>query len=184
MPSFAPDKSAGPTYLLIVGLAPGLKGANRTGRPFTGDYAGEILYRALLKHGFAAGTYAARPDDGLRLLNCRITNAVRCVPPGNKPLPAEAAACRGFLAREIESLESLAIILALGRIAHEQALAALGLRKSAKAFRHGAFHNLGEGLPLLADSYHCSRYNLNTRRLTAKMFDAMISKIRDRLKAL
>lgn len=181
VPSFVPVKSSGPVRLLIVGLAPGLKGANRTGRPFTGDYAGDILYPALLKHGFAAGKYAARPDDGLRLLGCRVTNAVRCVPPANKPTPAEAAACCGFLEAEIRSLPDLEIILALGRVAHEQTLVALGLRKSTMRFRHGALHDLGNGLPALADSYHCSRYNLNTGRLTEKMFDAVVAKIRSRL---
>ena len=181
VPSFVPDKSSGPVRLLIVGLAPGLKGANRTGRPFTGDYAGETLYPALLKHKFATGKYAARADDGFRLLGCRITNAVRCVPPANKPTPAEAATCCGFLESEIKSLPNLEIILALGRVAHEQTLAALGLRKSAARFRHGASHDLGNGLPVLADSYHCSRYNLNTGRLTAKMFDTVIAAIRRRL---
>ncbi len=166
---------------MIVGLAPGLKGANRTGRPFTGDYAGEILYPTLLKHGLAAGKYAARPDDDLRLLGCRVTNSVRCVPPANKPTPAEAAACCGFLEAEIKSLPDLEIILALGRVAHEQTLVALGLRKSAAPFRHGALNELGNDLPLLADSYHCSRYNLNTRRLTAKMFDGVMAAIRRRL---
>ena len=184
VPSFAPEKSSGPVKLLIVGLAPGLKGANRTGRPFTGDYAGETLYPALLKHKFAMGKYAARPDDGFRLLGCRITNAVRCVPPANKPTPAEAAACCGFLEAEIKSLPDLEIILALGRIAHEQTLVALGLRKSAARFRHGALSELGNRLPVLADSYHCSRYNLNTGRLTNKMFDAVMAKIRDRLDQL
>ena len=181
VPSFVPVKSSGPVRLLIVGLAPGLKGANRTGRPFTGDYAGDILYPALLKHGFAAGKYAARADDGLRLLGCRITNAVRCVPPANKPTPAEAAACCGFLEAEIRSLPDLEIVLALGRVAHEQTLVALGLRKSAMRFRHGALNELGNGLPALADSYHCSRYNLNTGRLTAKMFDGMMAAVRRRL---
>lgn len=181
VPSFVPVKSSGPVRLLIVGLAPGLKGANRTGRPFTGDYAGEILYPALLKHGFAVGKYAARPDDGLKLLGCRVTNAVRCVPPANKPTPAEAAACCGFLAAEIRALPDLEIVLALGRVAHEQTLVALGLRKSAAPFRHGALNELGNDLPLLADSYHCSRYNLNTRRLTAKMFDGVMAAIRRRL---
>ena len=183
VPSFVPHKTSGPVKLLIVGLAPGLKGANRTGRPFTGDYAGEILYPALMRNGFATGSYGARPDDGLRLLGCRVTNAVRCVPPENKPTPAEAAACGRFLEAEIAALPRLAIILALGTVAHGSALRALGLAKSAKPFRHGAFHEIaaqGRAL-LLADSYHCSRYNLNTGRLTAAMFESVVAAIRQRL---
>ncbi len=166
--------------LLIVGLAPGLRGANRTGRPFTGDFAGDTLYTALLKHGFAAGTYGARPDDGLRLVDCRITNAVRCVPPENKPVGAEIAACRPFLASEIAGLPRLAVILALGAIAHQAVLASLKLRQAAARFGHGALHALPGGVTL-ADSYHCSRYNTNTGRLTVEMFDAVIAAIRIRL---
>ena len=161
-----------------------MKGANRTGRPFTGDYAGEILYPALLKHGFAKGTYGARPDDGLRLTGCRITNAVRCVPPENKPTPAETKNCGAFLQAEIAALPDLAVILALGTVAHGAALRALGLTKSAKPFRHGAVHRLetARGPLRLADSYHCSRYNLNTGRLTAKMFDTVIAGVAKQLK--
>jgi uracil-DNA glycosylase family 4 len=182
--SFAPeDGSAGNgVRLLIVGLAPGLKGANRTGRPFTGDYAGEVLYPTLLKFGLAAGTYGARPDDGLRLLGCRITNAVRCVPPGNKPLGSEINACRQFLEAEIAALPDLEIILALGAVAHGAAAATLGLRPSRAPFRHGAFYER-PGAVTLADSYHCSRYNLNTGRLTEEMFESVLAEVRRRLDA-
>lgn len=166
--------------LLIVGLAPGLRGANRTGRPFTGDYAGELLYGTLLEFGFARGTYAACPDDGLSLVDCMITNAVRCVPPQNKPTPAEIATCRPFLENRIGAQSNLAVILALGRIAHDQTLAALGVRKSAFTFAHGAMHELGDGR-VVADSFHCSRYNTNTGRLTADMFRAVFARIRARL---
>lgn len=166
--------------LLIVGLAPGLKGANRTGRPFTGDFAGELLYSTLLEFGFAQGTYAADPADGLKLRRCMITNAVRCVPPENKPTPAEINACRPFLQARIGSLPNLSAILALGRIAHDQTLAALGLKKSGFAFRHGAEHALNPNLTLF-DSFHCSRYNTNTGRLTTPMFHAVLKSIRTRL---
>jgi uracil-DNA glycosylase len=162
--------------LLIVGLAPGLKGANRTGRPFTGDYAGDLLYPTLTKYGLGRGAYAARPDDGLALSGCRITNAVRCVPPENKPTPDEAKACRTFLVQEIASLPNLRAILALGRIAHDQVLSALGLKRSAYPFRHGAVHALPNGLSL-ADSYHCSRYNTNTGVLTTEMFEDVVGKL-------
>lgn len=163
--------------LLIVGLAPGLKGANRTGRPFTGDYAGELLYETLLRFGFARGRYQARPDDGLELVDCMITNAVRCVPPENKPTPAEIAQCRPFLTARIAAQSRLAVILALGRIAHDQTLAALGVRKALHPFAHGALHALERGL-VLADSFHCSRYNTNTGRLTAAMFEDVFATIR------
>lgn len=165
---------------MIVGLAPGLKGANRTGRPFTGDYAGDLLYATLLEFGFAEGTYDARADDGLRLIDCMITNAVRCVPPENKPTPAEIAACRPFLTSRIGSCQRRQIILALGRIAHDQTLAALDRSKSKHTFRHGALHDLGDGLTL-ADSFHCSRYNTNTGRLTPDMFRAVFAAVRARL---
>jgi uracil-DNA glycosylase family 4 len=174
------DEPAGGPRLLIVGLAPGLRGANRTGRPFTGDYAGDTLYAALTKHGFARGGYAARPDDGLQLLDCRITNAVRCVPPENKPVGAEIVACRGFLSAELAALTRLEVILALGVIAHQAVLAGLKLRQASATFRHGAFHTLPGGLTL-ADSYHCSRYNTNTGRLTVEMFDAVITSLRAKL---
>jgi uracil-DNA glycosylase family 4 len=168
--------------LLIVGLAPGLRGANLTGRPFTGDYAGDLLYGTLLKFGFAAGIYGARPDDGLNLIDCRITNAVRCVPPENKPVGAEVAACRGFLKAEIAALPNLTIILALGAVAHGAALAALGLRKSAHKFGHGRTFDLAGGLTL-ADSYHCSRYNTNTGKLTPEMFETVFAGLKSRLDA-
>jgi uracil-DNA glycosylase family 4 len=168
--------------LLIVGLAPGLKGANRTGRPFTGDYAGELLYPTLQKFEFARGAYAARVDDGLRLIDCRISNAVRCVPPENKPEPREIASCNAFLAEEIGAMPRLETILALGAIAHGAVLAALGERKSRYPFKHGAIHTLGSGARL-ADSYHCSRYNTNTGVLTTEMFEAVFAEIQRRLQA-
>lgn len=155
--------------LLVVGLAPGLRGANRTGRPFTGDYAGDLLYPTLLAFGLAEGTYAQRPDDGLRLTGARITNAVRCVPPENKPTPLEQKTCRPFLVDEMAAMPRLTVILALGRIAHDAVLSTLGERKAAFPFCHAALHRLGDGLTL-ADSYHCSRYNVNTGRLTEAMF--------------
>jgi len=163
--------------LLVVGLAPGLRGANRTGRPFTGDYAGDLLYRTLIDFGFAEGTYAARPDDGLTLVDAAITNAVRCVPPQNKPTPAEIRTCRPFLAATIAAMPRLAAILALGRIAHDTAAAALDLRRSAVPFAHGAVHDTATG-PRLHDSYHCSRYNTNTGRLTEAMFRSVFAAIR------
>jgi uracil-DNA glycosylase family 4 len=162
--------------LLIVGLAPGLQGANRTGRPFTGDYAGDLLYATLLEYGFASGVYQARPDDGLALVDCRISNAVRCVPPQNKPLPAEINICRQFLAATIQTMPRLRAIVALGRIAHESTLKALGLRSSAAPFAHGAMHPAGA--VTLYDSYHCSRYNTNTRVLTPEMFRSVFAKVR------
>ena len=166
--------------VLIVGLAPGLRGANRSGRPFTGDAAGELLYPTLVRFGFARGTYAARPDDGLELLGCRITNAVRCVPPGNRPTGAEITICRRFLTGEITALPRLEAILALGTVAHDSVLRALGLRPKDIPFAHGAVHALDGGL-VLADSYHCSRYNTNTGRLTEAMFHAVVARLRWRL---
>jgi uracil-DNA glycosylase len=172
--------------LLVVGLAPGLKGANRTGRPFTGDFAGDLLYSTLAKFGLARGTYrggredAAWVPDDLELTGARLANAVRCLPPENKPVPAEAAACRPFLRAEIEAMANLKIVLALGRIAHDAVLATLGRRASSAKFAHGAFHELPDGR-LLADSYHCSRYNTNTRRLTPEMFEAVFAEIARRL---
>jgi uracil-DNA glycosylase family 4 len=157
--------------LLIVGLAPGLRGANRTGRPFTGDYAGALLYATLQKFGMAHGHYDARPDDGLALAGVRITNAVRCVPPQNKPEPREIATCRRFLAAEIAASPSVRAMLALGAIAHDAILGALGLRRTVFRFAHGAVHTLPDGR-LLADSYHCSRLNTNTGKLTVAMFEA------------
>jgi len=172
VPSFAGREEK----LLIVGLAPGLQGANRTGRPFTGDYAGDLLYATLLKFGFASGQYDKRADDGLQLHGCRITNAVRCVPPQNKPLTAEIKACRPFLGAEIERMDDLKVILALGRIAHESLLGAYGLVRARHPFAHGAAHSLPGGLTL-CDSYHCSRYNTNTGRLTTAMFDDVFMSI-------
>ena len=166
--------------LLIVGLAPGLKGANRTGRPFTGDYAGDLLYGTLSKFDFGAGAYGARADDGFGLRDCRVSNAVRCVPPENKPEPKEIAECNGYLAAEISAMPRLKAIVALGAIAHGAVLSALGERKSAFPFRHGAIHALHTGA-LLADSYHCSRYNTNTGVLTPGMFEAVFAEIRRRL---
>jgi uracil-DNA glycosylase family 4 len=180
VPSFGPQGAPQSVRLLVVGLAPGLKGANRTGRPFTGDYAGDLLYASLRKFGFAEGEYGRSPDDGFRLIDCRITNAVRCVPPENKPIPAEIAACRPFLTAEIAGLPRLEAVLALGAIAHGSLLAALGERLSRRPFKHGALHELEGGL-LLADSYHCSRYNTNTGRLTVEMFESVIAALRDRL---
>jgi uracil-DNA glycosylase family 4 len=160
--------------LVVVGLAPGLKGANRTGRPFTGDYAGDLLYATLLKFGLASGAFEARPDDSLELRNTRIVNAVRCVPPGNKPTPAEITICRQFLIGSIAQRPPRAY-LALGRIAHESLLTALGERKSKFPFGHGAEHALSEGATLF-DSYHCSRYNTNTGVLTTAMFEDVVGR--------
>lgn len=168
--------------LLIVGLAPGLRGANRTGRPFTGDYAGELLYATLLQAGFATGSYDARPDDGLSLADTAITNAVRCVPPENKPTPAEIRTCRSFLSATIAAMPRLRAILALGKIAHDSTAAALGLRLSATRFAHGAVHEVGDGL-VLFDSFHCSRLNTNTGRLTEAMFVAVMLAIRAHIDA-
>lgn len=174
----APVASFGPGVapLLIVGLAPGLRGANRTGRPFTGDWAGDLLYATLLTYGLASGTYAERADDGLTLDRARICNAVRCVPPENKPTPAEIATCNRFLAEEIVALPHLSVVLALGAIAHAATLRALGERPSARRFAHGAVHRLPSGL-VLVDSYHCSRYNTNTGRLTEPMFHSVFETI-------
>jgi uracil-DNA glycosylase family 4 len=166
----------GDVRVLIVGLAPGLQGANRTGRPFTGDFAGDLLYATLLEYGFARGVYQARPDDGLTLVDCRISNAVRCVPPQNKPLPAEINTCRQFLSTTIATMPRLRAIVALGRIAHESTVKALGMRNAAVPFAHGAAHKAGAiGL---YDSYHCSRYNTNTGVLTPKMFREVFAKVR------
>jgi uracil-DNA glycosylase len=162
--------------LLIVGLAPGLQGANRTGRPFTGDYAGDLLYATLLEYGFASGVYQARPDDGLTLVDCRIGNAVHCVPPQNKPLPMEINTCRQFLIATLQTMPRLRAIVALGRIAHESTVKALGVRATAAPFSHGAVHQVGE--LKLYDSYHCSRYNTNTRVLTPDMFRSVFAKVR------
>jgi uracil-DNA glycosylase len=171
----APVDSFGPSEarLLIVGLAPGLRGANRTGRPFTGDYAGDLLYATLIEFGFARGHYAASADDGLELLDCRITNAVRCVPPENKPTPQEITTCRDYLKAAIAEMKNLRAVIALGRIAHESFVQASGARRSLFPFAHGQAHVLP---PLtLLDSYHCSRYNTNTGVLTPQMFRDVIA---------
>ncbi len=171
---------------LIVGLAPGLRGANRTGRPFTGDFAGELLYATLLEFGFAKGTYQASQEDGLRLKDCAISNAVRCVPPQNKPTPQEIANCRGFLKATIAERVRLRAIVALGRIAHDSVLRALELKPPGFPFGHGAEHELAgpHGRPIrLFDSYHCSRYNTNTGVLTVEMFRGVFAALRCRLDA-
>ncbi len=170
VPSFGDENAAA----LIVGLAPGLRGANRTGRPFTGDYAGVLLYQTLLRFGLAQGDYGGDPADGLRLTGCRITNAVRCVPPDNRPTPAEIGTCRPFLAAEIAAMPRLRGILALGSIAHNAVLACHAARRAAFPFRHGACHRLPNG-KILIDSYHCSRLNTNTGRLTPAMFEAAVA---------
>ena len=164
--------------LLIVGLAPGLRGANRTGRPFTGDFAGELLYRTLAKFGFSNGLYGADPADGLKLKDARVTNAVRCVPPENKPTGPEIATCGPFLAAEIAAMPRLGAILALGAIAHGSVLVVERVRKSAYRFAHGARHRLPSGRWLL-DSYDCSRYNTNTGRLTEAMFSNVFAAARE-----
>jgi uracil-DNA glycosylase len=179
----APVDSFGPpdARLLVLGLAPGLRGANRTGRPFTGDYAGDLLYSTLNKFGFSRGTYSASPDDGLELVDCRISNAVRCVPPENKPTPQEITACRDFLNATIEEMSKLVVVIALGRIAHETFVSAGGERRSQFPFGHGRAHAIG-ALTLI-DSYHCSRYNTNTGVLTPKMFHDVFAQARQKLDA-
>ena len=163
--------------LLVVGLAPGLHGANRTGRPFTGDHAGILLYRTLHATGFATAAESVARSDGLRLVDCRITNAVKCLPPGNKPLPDEVRRCNRYLVEELEMLPSDAVVVALGVIAHGAVLRATGQRASRFRFAHGAEHRLTGGLKLL-DSYHCSRLNTNTGRLTAAMFGSVFARAR------
>ncbi len=177
----APVPSFGPidARLLIVGLAPGLRGANRTGRPFTGDYAGDLLYATLKEFGFAEGSYEARPDDGLALIDCRITNAVRCVPPENKPTPPEIATCRDFLAATIGEMTALSAVVALGRVAHDTFIAAQNAKRNAYPFTHGGAHALGA--ITLFDSYHCSRLNTSTGVLTPKMFRAVFTQVRKHL---
>ena len=165
---------------LVVGLAPGLKGANQTGRPFTGDYAGIILYNSLAKHGFADGIYEARVDDNLQLINCRITNAVACVPPENKPETSEIKTCNQFLRAEILSMPNLRIILSLGLVSHSAVLKAFDLPANYSKFKHGAAHKINEKITLL-NTYHSSRYNINTGRLTQEMFDNIVEQVRERL---
>jgi uracil-DNA glycosylase family 4 len=181
VPSFG-DSSA---RLLIVGLAPGLKGANRTGRPFTGDYAGDLLYATLLEYGLATGVYQARPDDMLTMRGALVSNAVRCVPPANRPEPSEIATCRQFLIRTMDALPNLCAILVLGRIAHDSAVRALGEPLVRFPFAHGREHVVVRSEKRLAlfDSYHCSRYNTNTGVLTTGMFRAVFARIRAHLDA-
>ena len=164
---------------MITGLAPGLQGANRTGRPFTGDWAGDLLYETLALFGFSHGHYDERPDDGLVLVDCVVTNAVRCVPPANKPTPAEMVTCRPFLVATAAALPRLTAVVALGRVAHESVVRAAGVRLAAAPFAHGAEHDLPGTRPLrLFDSYHCSRYNTNTGVLTPAMFQAVFARVR------
>lgn len=174
VPSFGPAGAS----LLIVGLAPGMHGANATGRPFTGDYAGILLYQTLFDLGLASSPVSEHAEDGLRLIGCRITNAVRCVPPQNKPVGAEINNCRPYLIEELEAVPQGGVLLALGKIAHDQVIRALGLRVAAYKFAHEAVHALPGGLRLV-DSYHCSRYNTNTRRLTPAMFESVMRRARD-----
>ena len=172
----APVPNFGPldARILIAGLAPGLQGANRTGRPFTGDWAGDLLYATLLKHGLAKGEYEERADDTLELVNCRIANSVHCVPPQNKPEPSEIRTCRQFLTSELETLLQVKVILALGKIAHDSTCDALGARKATHPFKHGVSYDIGKFK--LISSYHCSRYNTNTGRLTTAMFEDVVGK--------
>ena len=161
--------------LIVIGLAPGMHGANRTGRPFTGDHAGILLYETLHRHGFANRAQSLSAQDGLKLKNCRITNAVKCLPPGNKPLPAEIATCNLYLQTELSKLSPDSVLLALGTVAHDAVLMAFKLKRKDYKFAHGSDHKLPNGMHLL-DSYHCSRYNTQTKRLTAAMFDRVLVK--------
>ena len=178
----APVPSWGPreAKLLVLGMAPGQRGANRTGRPFTGDHAGMLLYTTLLRFGFAEGAYLADPNDGLVLRDCRIVNAVRCVPPANLPEPQEVKTCNRFLTAELQAMANLRAVLALGVLAHAAVLKACGIPPTRIRFRHGETHELPDGL-LLADSYHVSRYNTNTGRLTTAMFEAVVENLMKRL---
>lgn len=179
VPTFLPPEGAEGVRFLIVGLAPGLRGANRTGRPFTGDYAGDLLYSTLIRFGLARGQFLARPDDGLELVGTAITNAVRCVPPENKPTSTEINTCRQFLTPTIASYPNLVAVLTLGAIAHQSTVRALGQRVAAMPFKHGGRYEAG---PLaLFSSYHCSRYNTNTGVLTEEMFVGVFGQIRDDL---
>lgn len=174
VPSFGDENAR----LLIIGLAPGLRGANRTGRPFTGDHAGLLLYETLLKFGFASGTYQEHAEDGLQLKECMITNAVRCVPPANKPETSETKKCRQFLKQRISNLPRLEAVVVLGRIAHMAALGAFGLKLKDFPFSHGAVYTLNMHNIRLFSSYHCSRYNTNTGMLTPEMFEAVFGSVR------
>ncbi|MCU0790244.1 MAG: uracil-DNA glycosylase [Nitratireductor sp.] len=179
VPSWTDPRGDAHVRLLIVGLAPGLRGANRTGRPFTGDYAGDLLYATLGKFGFATGNYAADPRDGLQLKGCAITNSVRCVPPENKPVGSEIGNCRAFLVPTMDRFERLEAVLTLGRIAHESTLRALGAKPAQAPFAHGA--SAAIGAVTVFSSYHCSRYNTNTNRLTPGMFEAVFAAIAAKL---
>ena len=173
VPAFGDDAA----HVLVVGLAPGMHGANATGRPFTGDHAGILLYETLYRHGFASAPQSVSADDGLELLDCRITNAVKCLPPQNKPIGSEVNNCRGFLEQEMAELPDGSVIIALGSIAHKAVVAGLGLKQKLFPFSHAAEHQLPRAKVLL-DSYHCSRYNTQTRRLTPEMFDAVFARSR------
>ncbi|MCY6381464.1 uracil-DNA glycosylase [Hoeflea prorocentri] len=175
--TFYPLEGPGSVRFLVVGLAPGLRGANRTGRPFTGDFAGDLLYGTLARFGFSEGTFDARPDDGVRLVSTAITNAVRCVPPANKPVGAEINTCRRFLSASFEAMDQLRAVLTLGKIAHDSTIRMLGGRLADHPFRHGASTQIG-GYRVFS-SYHCSRYNTNTGRLTEDMFTSVFSDVYD-----
>ena len=166
--------------LIIVGLAPGMHGANKTGRPFTGDFAGVLLYETLFKYGFATQAQSLSADDGLKLVNCRITNAVKCLPPDNKPLPVEITVCNQFLAAELQALDAGSIVLALGNVAHLAVLKVFGLKIKDYKFGHAARYILPNGITLY-DSYHCSRYNTQTKRLTEAMFHEVFAMLKAEL---
>lgn len=174
VPSWLPPEGEESVKLLVIGLAPGLRGANRTGRPFTGDYAGDLLYETLGKFGFARGQYGATPSDGLQLASAAITNAVRCVPPENKPVGAEINNCRPFLAATLERFGALSVLVTLGKIAHDSTVRALGGRVAEHPFGHAAVTRIGEYA--IVSSYHCSRYNTNTGRLTPQMFESVFAR--------
>ncbi|HEY2133069.1 MAG TPA: uracil-DNA glycosylase [Acetobacteraceae bacterium] len=176
VPSFGPAEAR----LLVVGMAPGVKGANRTGRPFTGDHAGVLLYETLLRFGLAAGEYRAEPEDGLTLIDTRIANAVRCVPPANLPEPKEVTTCNRYLVGELHGMPRLKAVLALGVLAHAAVLKACGIPPTRIRFSHGVMHELPDGL-ILANSYHVSRYNTSTKRLTPEMFEAVVLSLKQRL---
>lgn len=180
VPTFLPPEGDDAVRFLIIGLAPGLRGANRTGRPFTGDFAGDLLYSTLIRFGFARGEFKARPDDGLELVGTAVTNAVRCVPPENKPVGAEINTCRGFLKPTIERFPNLEAILTLGSIAHQSTVRALGRRVAAMPFKHAGRHQAGS--ITLFSSYHCSRYNTNTGVLTEEMFVNVFKDVAEFLK--
>ena len=180
VPTLMPPDGPESVRMLIVGLAPGLRGANRTGRPFTGDFAGTFLYGTLKRYGFAEGAFDERPDDGLRLVSTAVTNAVRCVPPQNKPTAAEINTCRPFLTATLERLENLRVIVTLGKIAHDSTIRTLGGRVAAHPFAHGAVTQI-DGLTIVS-SYHCSRYNTNTGRLTPEMFEGVFETVRETLR--